>query len=281
MGLDAFVPCNCFEEGRISRPPEPFRMDDLYRDEEGYICSRRLDRYCEELGYSRYIELYGKLDDAFHSWTQHACEHEDGEYLSEWVSNWPGVRKFQSIVEELGGEERYPALSQLIPNGNGGSYPAVLASNAIKEIDDLVERAKTLVFHALICDDSEEPLWTSADCGSYPMTMTPCYQIWMVGDSIHFIVGGREYVSRRFRQEPVGPVYENGDQPMTVFLSETGESFRITNSVGPYDAPKVSREFWVEPREAPFMHEGSYYTAERTRSLLVASAETGNPIYWC
>lgn len=59
MGLDAFVPCNCFEEGRISRPPEPFRMDDLYRDEEGYICSRRLDRYCEELGYSRYIELYG------------------------------------------------------------------------------------------------------------------------------------------------------------------------------------------------------------------------------
>ena len=81
MGLDAFVPCNCFEEGRISRPPEPFRMDDLYRDEEGYICSRRLDRYCEELGYSRYIELYGKLDDAFHSWTLHACEHEDGESI--------------------------------------------------------------------------------------------------------------------------------------------------------------------------------------------------------
>ena len=36
MGLDAFVPCNCFEEGLISRPPEPFRMDDLYRDEEGH-----------------------------------------------------------------------------------------------------------------------------------------------------------------------------------------------------------------------------------------------------
>lgn len=85
-------------------------MDDLYRDEEGYICSRRLDRYCEELGYSRYIELYGKLDGAFRSWAQHACEHEDGEYLSGWVSNWPGVRKFQSVVEELGGEERYPAL---------------------------------------------------------------------------------------------------------------------------------------------------------------------------
>lgn len=113
------------------------------------------------------------------------------------------------------------------------------------------------------------------------MTMSPCYQIWMVGDSIHFIVGGREYVSRRFRQEPVGPVYENGDQPMTVFLSETGESFRITNFIGPYDAPKVSREFWVEPREAPFMYEGHYYAAERIRSLLVASVETGNPIYWC
>lgn len=53
------------------------------------------------------------------------------------------------------------------------------------------------------------------------------------------------------------------------------------DSIGPHDASKVSGEFWVEPREAPFMYEGRYYTAERIRSLLVASMETGNPIYWC
>lgn len=51
------------------------------------------------------------------------------------------------------------------------------------------------------------------------------------------------------------------------------------DSIGPRGAPKVAREFWVEQREASFMYEGRYYTAERIRSLLVASVETGNSIY--
>lgn len=50
--------------------------------------------------------------------------------------------------------------------------------------------------------------------------------------------------------------------------------------IGPQGASKVVREFWVERQEAPFMYEGHYYAAERIRSLLVASVETGNSIYW-
>ena len=46
------------------------------------------------------------------------------------------------------------------------------------------------------------------------------------------------------------------------------------DSIGPQGAPKAAREFWVERQEAPFMYEGHYYTAERIRSLLVASVET-------
>lgn len=66
---------------------------------------------------------------------------------------------------------------------------------------------------------------------------------------------------------------------MDVAPSETGERIRVFDSVGPQDAPKSAREFWVEQREASFMYEGRYYTAERIRSLLVASVETGNSIY--
>ena len=55
----------------------------------------------------------------------------------------------------------------------------------------------------------------------------------------------------------------------------------MLDSIESQGAPKVAREFWVEQREAPFMCEGHYYTAERIRSLLVASVETGNSIYWC
>ena len=55
MGLDAFVPCNCLEKGLLSKPLEPFELDDVYRDEEGYIASRTLDRYRRELGYDAYL----------------------------------------------------------------------------------------------------------------------------------------------------------------------------------------------------------------------------------
>lgn len=53
------------------------------------------------------------------------------------------------------------------------------------------------------------------------------------------------------------------------------------DSIGPQGAPKAAREFWVEQQEAPFYVRGRYYTAERIKSLLVASVETGNSIYWC
>ena len=49
--------------------------------------------------------------------------------------------------------------------------------------------------------------------------------------------------------------------------SETGERIRVFNSIGPLGAPKVARGFWVEQREAPFMHEGHYYTAERKKAF--------------
>lgn len=65
------------------------------------------------------------------------------------------------------------------------------------------------------------------------------------------------------------------------FAAAIGARIRVFNSIGPQGAPKVARGFWIEQREAPFMYEGHYYTVERIRSLLVASVETGNSIYWC
>ena len=112
--------------------------------------------------------------------------------------------------------------------------------------------------------------------------MGPGFEMGMEGNAAYFVDGeGRTLKSRRFRQDPIGPTGENGFQEMIVTLHETGECIRSFDSIGPYDAPKVAREFWVESREAPFIHEGRYYGAERIRSLLVASVETGNPIRWC
>ena len=144
-----------------------------------------------------------------------------------------------------------------------------------------MEHAKELMFNVLVCADSDEPIWACADCGRYPMMMGPYIEMGMDGGDVYFVYEGRRLTSRRFRQDPVGQPDFDGAQPMDVTLSETGEHVRVFDSIGPRDAPAVSREFWVERREAPFMYEGHYYTAERIRSLLVASTEMGTPICWC
>ena len=49
-------------------------------------------------------------------------------------------------------------LEHLLPGGDGGSFPAELAAEAIEEIDELVEFAKHLVFNSLVCEGFEEPI---------------------------------------------------------------------------------------------------------------------------
>mgnify|MGYP000447154959 CR=1 FL=1 len=90
------------------------------------------------------MRCYGALDRRFSDWLDKPCEHEGREYLSECVSNWSGIGQFRSIVASLGGEVAYPILSHLLPGGDGGSFPAELAAEAIEEIDELVEFAKLL-----------------------------------------------------------------------------------------------------------------------------------------
>ena len=112
------------------------------------------------------------------------------------------------------------------------------------------------------------------------MMSGPSIEVGMHADSVYPTVDGRTLTSKRFKQEPVGCARDGGGQLMDVVLSETGERIRVFDSIGPHGAPKVAREFWVEQWGAPFVDEGHYYTAERIRSLLVASVETGNSIYW-
>lgn len=115
MGLDAIVPCNCFEKGKLSDPPEPFAADDLYRDADGFISSRKLDAELERLGSRAFQNCCGYLEDLLEDWSNNACEHEYGEYFSERVGAWTSVHTFNYIVERLGGSERYPILSTLPP----------------------------------------------------------------------------------------------------------------------------------------------------------------------
>ena len=280
MGLDASVRCRCFEEGKLKPGPVPF--EDLYIDEEGYLSSRKLSSAHSKYGYRQYRARYGELDDAFEKWADHACEHEFGDYCTEWVSNWAGVAAFECRVEEAGGEAEFPLLSKMLPRGNGGIYPVELAKSTLEELDRFIEKV-TDIDEWVLCDcETEDEVWTQTDGGSFTWMYSYNQRIGMIGGKVFFEGPGSSYVeTTHFRQEPVGRGDNNGYLKMRIVCLDCDAETEAFDLLGPEDAPKVQREFYVTSKKAPFLWEGKYWTAERIRNLLVASIETGNPIRWC
>jgi hypothetical protein len=119
MGLDAAVPCTCFQQGRIVSP----FPDHTIMDEEGQLT---LD-----------FPLRGHEEeyDIFEEWLHHGtvCEHPGMKYCKVHLSNWGGVRSFQAALEEAGWDH-FPTLRAYLPEHNGGRLPASLAEAALEEL---------------------------------------------------------------------------------------------------------------------------------------------------
>lgn len=151
MGLDAFVRCRCFEENRLK--PGPVPPEDLYIDEDGYLSSRTMDEAWRTLDHRQFKARYGALEDAFDRWREQPCEHEYGEYLDEWVSNWGGCGQFSFLVEKAGGAQTFPLLSTLLPEGNGGTYPANKATATLEELDRFIAIVTDPTFEKKLGDE--------------------------------------------------------------------------------------------------------------------------------
>ena len=134
MGLDAFVRCRCFEEGKLVNCPVPY--EDLYLSEDGYVSSRTLDEAHAELGYGEYRARFGPLDDEFFEWKMHPCEHENMEYCSEHVGNIMGWATLQCIFEDAE-EGTLSTLKTMLPTSNDGFFPASKAQQALDELEIL------------------------------------------------------------------------------------------------------------------------------------------------
>lgn len=280
MGLDATVRCRCFEEGKLK--PGPVPMSDVYVDEEEYLSSRKLDAASKRLTYRQFDARYGDLQREFMHWAESCCEHAGGDYCSEWVNNWAGCAKFESLVEDAGGEAEFPLLSKLLPQANGGTYPAEMAAATLTELDRFVEKISDVDEWVLCEAGSDTEIWTSTKEGSFTWMMGPYDEVRMTGGKVCFSHAGLPPVeTAHFKQVPLGKPSKGGCQRMEIFCLDTGATTETFDSVGPEGAPKIEREFYVTSKKAPFLYEGKYWTAERIRNLLVASLETGNPIRWC
>ena len=213
MGLDAFVRCNCFEEGKCTPPPKPFLSSDVYRDEEGYLCSRMLDGLRKKYDRRQFEARFLDLDRTFETWTDNSCEHEYGEYCSEWISNWAGVSEFQCLVGEINELTPLPLLSKIMPDGNGGSYPARLAHATLKELNTFTEHLGSVSMWALVSTKSNEPVWTCFEGSHFTWMFSPTKTVAMEGAEIIFRSKGCEIRTKRFLQIPRGTASDK-EQPV-------------------------------------------------------------------
>lgn len=119
MGLDAYVTCRCWQDGKVT-PPAPVVWDDelqwvgpadgLTRDEVDAVCD----------------------------WRFSSCGHEEMEAVAERIGNWAGVNAFADFLERQP-PGSCPELSREwdSPIGNGGWVPVARARRILTELDHL------------------------------------------------------------------------------------------------------------------------------------------------
>jgi len=126
MGLDAFVRCTCWETRSVRTPPP--HADHVRLDEDG--------RVTLDLPWDGNEDKHSEFD----RWLETCCPHPDMDYASEHVSNWGGLRQFQSQLLELG-IDQFPTLRDVLPQTNGGRVSAEQSRAALVELDDFGRRS--------------------------------------------------------------------------------------------------------------------------------------------
>lgn len=119
MGLDAYVTCRCWQDGKTT-PPSPA----VWNNEE---------QMAEPA-----TDLHGAALHAFWDWRNHGCDHEGQEAVTERIGNWSGVRAFSRYLDRQ--PVTYaPVFTQEWErrSGNDGVIPLEYSSVILGELDEL------------------------------------------------------------------------------------------------------------------------------------------------
>ncbi len=284
MGLDAFVRCRCFEEGKLK--PGPIPLEDLYIDDEDHICSKFLDQKLEELGSELFWDRYGDLESDFRNWIDSACEHEYGEICSERVGNFCGLLTIYAVLSSDEGESKYPLLNTMLPDSNDGLYPVEKAQPTLEELDRFIEEHSKIQGYQLIDEETHKVISSCAIDDSFCMYSDRNIDYGFAEDKMYFYLHelpGAFNVDH-FCQTPADDYKQT--QKVIVFCNDPNNyasNFNMTLP-GPIDSEldnSVLRRFSVQKAILDFTDTGHFWSLNKIRNLLVASIETKHPICWC
>lgn len=120
MGYDAFVRCNCYRDGKSTRPPVSPRKWHLDTT-DGYI--------------QEDADLTDREQSLLRDWELHGCEHVYQRYADERVGNIWAVGEARYLIQTYFTEDEIPVLYDMLPHCNeahvrkrGGGGDGVIAN---------------------------------------------------------------------------------------------------------------------------------------------------------
>lgn len=286
MGLDAWVRCRCWEEGKVKPSPFPEHTR-LNLEEEAYF---ELD-----FPYKSNKDKYALFD----KWTQECCEHGDLHYARERISNWGGYRLFQEALGQAGWEH-FPVLKAELPEHNGGSTAPEAAALALQELDYFEGDARLGSVAVLVDTDSGFVIfeYIRGYDGVFIMSGRSGLEAGVDPQGFFLREGNppsRElFRARRFEQRLLGArplvgydgdveyIDTEGGQRFVGRLTVTGQEIAWPDGRMEDDRGRSRFEYpvrlHVEERQRSAADFA--YIVEPLRAVFQAAVTVGNPVYW-
>lgn len=283
MGLDAVVPCRCFEDGLLADPPAG--IGELVRTPYGELAVKAFEE--EGLNDQTAASFSPGAQDAlrrFNEWAKAPCAHKWGYAWAEQIGNWASVREFRSLVGLLGGRARYPHLDPLLPLDNEGCLAVDRMPAVRAELEDFCARVMEAQAWALVADGYDEPLFYCVDADiswwrSYYPPGGVEVEVLMDSDAVVFIEdGGTGIATRRFVQVWEDPSDQSDKRPVRIEFLDRRGTVHLPSPLIHGQRDRV--ECRVECRTAPFLDDGEYWAGKRLMEGIDAALAVGQPMYW-
>jgi hypothetical protein len=277
MGLDAYVRCNCYREGKA----KPFPLPELKLSLNGDLLEEFRSLTKEQR--SRHFQ-----------WQQTACEHPGFAFAFKRISNWFGVRAFQEALESAG-VSNFPTLSEQLPNANGGEVSSELAARILVELDYFRHHADLGQDTWLVDSETGKEIfnyiaayngifmWSEYRCGVDPEG----FFIAQPDPNDRTQLGNEMFRSMRFEQRVLA-WKDDGTEAKVEFFDAASERRFVWNQVavtcaerqedGKLNSTPIRLGHVITRRKTA---EDFNYILTPLETVCRASIETGNPIVWC
>ena len=117
------VSCNCYRDGKTSDPPYKEYLDEDV-EWHGLDIPNHIDS-----------ETAHQMRNEFREWQKTACEHDGMDFIDVSVGNIYVVNDFRFLLDNNGGNKKFPVLMEYFPNYPGASIPVQYAQDALREIE--------------------------------------------------------------------------------------------------------------------------------------------------